>query len=114
MGRSCGTRGGEEKCVYGFVWLERLKKSDNYEEVRVNWYVRTWYNSSVKGQVKAFCGYGDEHSNCLTYPEFPSSCGLSTCQGRLLSVELAAKFKCGVICQTRVRYAQVLGGTHRF
>jgi hypothetical protein len=113
MGRSCGTRGGEEKYIYGFVLLERLEKSDHCEEVRGNWYVQTWYNSSVKGQVKAFCGYGGEHSNSLTYPEFPSSWGISACQGRPRSVELAVKFKCGFIRQVRMRYAQVLGGTHR-
>ena len=57
------------------VWLKRLKKSDQLEEVRVNGYLRTWYNSSVKEQVTAFCGYSDEHSNSLKYPKFLSSWG---------------------------------------
>jgi len=95
MGRSCSTRGGEEKFIYGFGWNDWRKVTTRKRCVWMSMCgLDRTYNSSVKGQLTTFCGYGDEHSHSLKYPEFSSSWG---------RISLSRTLIYGVSCENQMR-----------
>jgi hypothetical protein len=69
VGRACGTRGSEEKCLHLFLW-GKLKKRDNFETLDLQWKmilnrIVTDYCMWLRiGQVMGCC----KHGNYLPQP----------------------------------------------
>jgi hypothetical protein len=64
VGRVCGTRGGEEKCLHVFLW-EKLKKRDYFEtldlqgKMILKWIVTDYFMWLRIGKVMGYFKHGN-------------------------------------------------------